>query len=411
MDRRAFMGSLGAYGSLLAGARGQGTSRAPKLKIREIRAVRMRGCNSRFVRVYTDQGLTGTGETLDTIGAEEIINKWFGPALAGRDPLDIEAIYFDLWSFHSFAPDSTAVFMRGNGGGPYIAAISGIEMALWDLAGKALGLPIYRLMGGRVRDKVAVYFHANNPKTVSDFVHRTGVRGVKTYIDAVAQRGNDASGWDPGKRWNFTLTNRQIDDVVNHVAAMREALGMDFGLMLECHTRFDTESALQLAKLLEPLRPMWMEEPVPPDNVDAMAYVRSHTRIPIACGENVYSRFGYRQYLEKQATSIIQPDMAKCGGLWESRKIAALAEVYHIPIAPHGVATRLGEMAYAHVCCTVPNFMILEWMHYPDETYNSLTTAPDYSDGFLHIPDTPGIGIEINEDAVKALLMPGYAAL
>ena len=156
---------------------------------------------------------------------------------------------------------------------------------------------------------------------------------------------------------------------------------------------------------------MWLEEPIPPDNVDAMAFIRSHTHIPIACGENVYSRFGYRQLLEKQATSIVQPDMAKCGGLWESRKIAAMAEVYHIPIAPHGVATRLGEVAYAHVCSTVPNFMILEWMHYRDETYNKLTTAPDYRDGFLHVPDTPGIGIEINEDAVKELLMPGYTAL
>ncbi len=411
MDRRAFMGSLGAYGSLLAGARGQGTSRAPKLKIREIRSVQMRGMNSRFVRVYTDQGLTGTGETLDTIGAEDIINKFFGPALVGRDPLDIEAIYFDLWSCRAFPPNSTAVFMRGSGGGPYIAALSGIEMALWDLAGKALGLPVYRMMGGRIRDKVPVYFHHNDPKTVGDFVRRTGVKGVKTYIDMFAQRDNDANGWDPGKVWNFTLTNHQIDFVVNHVAAMRQALGMDFGLMLESHTRFDTESALQLAKALEPLRPMWMEEPVPPDNVDAMAYVRSHTRIPIACGENVYGRFGYRQYLEKQAASIIQPDMAKCGGLWESRKIAAMAEVYHIPIAPHGVATRLGEMAYAHVCSTVPNLMILEWGHYRDDTYNKLTTEPDYRDGFLHVPDTPGIGIEIHDDVVNDLAMPGYPKL
>jgi galactonate dehydratase len=396
---------------MLAGARGQGTSRAPKLKIREVRAVRMRNQNSRFVRVYTDQGLTGTGETLDTIGADDIINNFFSPALAGRDPLDIEAIYFDLWSFYHVPGGSTAVFMRGNGGGPYVAAMSGIEMALWDLAGKALGLPIYRLMGGRLRDKVAVYFHHNDPKTVGDFVRRTGVKGVKTYVDMVAQRDNDVNGWDPGKRYNWTLTNHQIDAVASHVSAMRQALGPDFGIMLECHTRFDTESALQLAKVLEPLRPMWMEEPVPSDNVDAMAFVRSHTHVPIACGENIYSRFGYRQYLEKQAASIIQPDMAKCGGLLESRKIAAMAEVYHIPIAPHGVATRLGEVAYAHVCSTVPNFMILEWMHYPDEAYDRLTTAPDYSDGFLRVPDTPGIGIEINEDAVKESLLPGYKML
>ena len=189
MDRRAFMGSLGAYGSLLAGARGQGTSRAPKLKIREIRAVRMRDMNTRFVRVYTDQGLTGTGETLDTIGAEDIINKFFSPGLAGRDPLDIEAIYWDLWSFRSMPGGIPSVFMRGAGGGPYMAAVSGVEMALWDLAGKALGLPIYRLMGGRIRDKVSVYFDIIQPQAAAEMVRNTGVRGIKTTIDSVVQRG------------------------------------------------------------------------------------------------------------------------------------------------------------------------------------------------------------------------------
>ena len=136
MDRRAFMGSLGVYGSVLAGARAQGTSRAPKLKIREIHAVRIRGMNSRFVRVYTDEGLTGTGETLDTIGAEDIINKFLGPGLAGRDPLDIESLYFDMYSFRSVPGGIPPVFMRGAGGGPYNAALSGIEMALWDWRAK-----------------------------------------------------------------------------------------------------------------------------------------------------------------------------------------------------------------------------------------------------------------------------------
>lgn len=411
MDRRAFFRGLAAYTTMLVDARAQGTSRVPKLKIREIRAARMSGINSRFVRVYTDQGLTGTGETLDTIGAEDIINKFFSPGLAGRDPLDIEAIYFDMYSWRSVPGGIPAVFMRGSGGGPYIAALSGIEMALWDLAGKAFGLPVYRLMGGRLRDKVAVYFHSGDPKEASDLVRRSGVRGIKTAIDNITQKDNDASGWDPGKVWNWTLTNKQIDDIVHHVAAMREALGPDVGLMLECHTRYDTESAIQIAKAVEPYRPMWMEEPVPSDNVDAMATVRSHTRVPIACGENVYSRFGFRPFLEKQAVSVIQPDMAKCGGLWEGRKIAAMSEVYHIPIAPHGVATTLGKVAYAHVCSTVPNFMILEWAHYGQKNYEELTTAADYGAGFVRIPDTPGIGIEVRDEIVNERLLPGYPAL
>ena len=411
MNRRAFIGGVGAYGSLLAEARRQGTSRAPKLKIREIRAARMRDINSRFVRVYTDQGLTGTGETLDTIGAEDIINKFLGPGLVGRDPLDIESIYFDLYTFRGVPGVLPAVFMRGAGGGPYIAALSGIEIALWDLAGKALGLPVYRLMGGRVRDKVAVYFHSGVPKDATDLVRRTGVRGIKITINYITDSDNALYGWDPGKVGNWTLTNRQIDNIVGHVAPMREALGPDVDLMTDFSTCYDTESAIRMVNALEPYRLLWVEEPVPSDNVDAMATVRNHTRVPIACGENVYSRFGFRPFLEKQAVSIIQPDMAKCGGLWESRKIAAMAEVYHIPIAPHGVATSLGEVAYAHVCSTVPNFMILEWMHFGDKNYEELTTAANYSGGFLHVPDAPGIGIEVHDNAVNERLLPGYPAL
>jgi len=264
-------------------------------------------------------------------------------------------------------------------------------------------------MGGRIRDKVSVYFDIIEPQAAAEVVRNTGVRGIKTTIDYMVQADNDASGWDPGKVWNWTVTNKQIDDIVKHVASMREALGPDIALMLECHTRLDTESALQICKAVEPYRPAWVEEPVPSDNVDAMAFVRSHTRVPIACGENVYGRFGYRQFLEKQAVSIIQPDMAKLGGLWESRKVAAMAEVYHIPIAPHGVASPLGIAAYSQVCCTVPNFMILEWGHHGQKNYDVLmSTQPDYRDGFLHISDTPGIGVEVNDAVVKDLLLPGY---
>ena len=411
MTRRDVLKSLIAYNAILLDARAQGTSRAPKLKIREIRAARLKNFNTRFVRVYTDQGLTGTGETLDTIGAEDIVNKFLGPGLAGRDPLDIEAIYWDMYSWRTVPGGIPPVFMRGAGGGPYIAALSGIEMALWDLAGKALGLPLYRLMGGRIRSRVPVYFHAFEPQAAAALVKSSGVRGIKTTIDSVTDRDNQARGWDPGKIWNWTLTNGQVDDIVKHVASMREALGPDVALMLECHTRYDTESAIQIAKAVEPYRPTWLEEPVPSDNVDAMVEVRSHSRIPIACGENVYSRFGFRQFLEKQAVSIIQPDMAKCGGLWEGRKIAAMAEVYHIPIAPHGVATSLGKVAYAHVCSTTPNFMILEWAHYGQKEYDEVTTPPDYSGGFVQVPDGPGIGIEVRDEVVNQRLEAGYPSL
>jgi galactonate dehydratase len=413
MHRRNFLasslGTLAAYTALVRDGRAAGTSRVPKLKVTKIRAVRMRGMNSRFVRVYTDQGLTGTGETLDTVGAEDLINNNFGPALEGRDPLDIEGIYFNLLSYDRVHDGKASVFLRGAGGGPFYAALAGIEIALWDLAGKALDVPLYRLFGGRMRDKVAVYFHSNDPKTVGEMVRSTKVKAFKTSVDLVTQRGNDAKGLDPGKVSLWSLTNRQIDDISEHVGAMRQAVGPDIEVALECHTRYDVESAIQIAKAVEQFRPMWLEEAVPSDNPAVMAAVRRATRIPIACGENVYTRFGFRPFLEEQAVSLIQPDMSKAGGLLEGKKIAAMAEVYHIPIAPHGVATTLGKTAFAHVCATVPNFLILEWGGgIFNKQFTGLTTDADYRDGFVHLPDKPGIGIEVNEAAVKELLEPGY---
>lgn len=406
MNRRHFLESFAAFLALRHDLRAQGTSRVPKLKITDVKAARLRGMNSRFVRVYTDAGLTGTGETLDTIGAEDIINKNLGPAVKGRDPLDIEGIWFDLWSWKRIPGGISPVFMRGLGG-PYLAALSGLEMALWDLAGKAMNVPLYRLFGGRVRDKVAVYFHSSDPKQAAEMVRKTGVRAFKTAVDSITERNNAEKGLDPGKLSDWTLTSAEVDDVGKLVAAMREAVGPNIGIALECHTRYDTESAIQIAKIVQPYRPMWLEEPVPSDNPEAMLAVKRASRIPIACGENVYTRYGFRAYIEKQAVSIIQPDMAKCGGLLESRRIAAMAETYYIPIAPHGVATTLGKVAYAHVCSTIPNFHILEWAHFFSPEIGNLTQPPDYRNGFVYLSDKPGIGIEINEDAVKERLEPG----
>ncbi len=407
MKRRQFLNCILAYNGFLLNARAQGTSRAPKLKIREVRAVSLRSGKSKFVRVYTDQGLTGTGEMVDTVGADLIINNNLGPGLVGRDPLDIEGIYFDYWGWKTPPGGISPAFMRGMGG-PYLTAMSGIDVALWDLAGKALGVPVYRLFGGKLRDKLMVYHHSSDPVQVKELLLKTGVRAIKASVDGVTEVDNADKGWDPSKSFTWSVNNTQIDNITSLIGAMREAVGKDIGLALECHGRYDTESAIQIAKAVEPFRPMWLEEPIPSDNVEAMAKIRDSTRIPIAAGENIYTRYGYRPYLEKQALSVIQMDMLKCGGLMESRKIAAMAEVYHIPIAPHGVASSLGKMAIAHVCATVPNFLVLEWSY---GRLANLTTQPLLKAGYVELPETPGIGIELNPDALKAALAPGYTML
>jgi galactonate dehydratase len=411
MNRRRFCRGLFGYTALLSAARAQGTSYAPKLKIREIRAVRLRDFNSKFVRVYTDDGLTGTGETLDNVGSEYIINNNLGPGLVGRDPLDIEGILTDLLGYYKLPGGGPSpIFMEGLGG-PYLSAVSGLEIALWDLAGKALGMPVYQLLGGKIRSRLPVYFHAPSAQAAKQIVKDTGVRGLKIGIDYTPDQWTLKKGYDPQKAFNLTLNNPQIDDVVRMVSDMRDALGMDFGLMVECHGRYDTETGIQVAKALEPFRPMWIEEPVPSDNIDAMAKIREASRVPVAAGENIYTRYGYRPYLERQALSIIQPDFGKTGGLLEGRKIAAMAEIYSIPIAPHGVATALGTTAAAHVCATVPNMLVLEWTHKGEPAYDSLTTLPEYKDGYVTVPDRPGIGIEINPDAVKERLDSGFKML
>lgn len=414
MNRRTFLGGAAfCYSEFLQCARAQGTSRAPKLKIREIRAVRLRdGFNSRFVRVYTDQGLSGTGETLDTVGAEYIVNNDFGPWLSGRDPLDIEGILFDLrgWKRRPIGGAPSPVFMRGMGG-PYLSALSGVEMALWDLAGKAMGVPVYRLLGGRVREKVPVYLHAADPAEAKTLIAETKVKALKIGMDYRPDAWTIEKGWDPDKLWGLSLNTAQLDDVVNLVTSMREAVGRQYDLALECHNRYDVESGIQLCRLLEPSRLIWVEEPIPSDNVDAMVRIRNSTRVPIAAGENIYTRYGFRPYLEKEALSVIQPDMSKTGGLLEGRKIAEMAETYNIPVAPHGVASPLGTMAYAHVSVTTPNLMVMEWTHYRNKLYTSLTQPVTLNGGYLEVPDTPGIGVALNEEAVKERTDKEFQAL
>lgn len=414
MNRREFIQrSAMFYGAYLASAHAQGTSFLPKLKIREIRAVRLRdGFNSRFVRVYTDQGLTGTGETMDTVGAEDIINSFMGPNLVGRDPLDIEGILFDLWGWRrkeAGGPPSP-LFMRGMGG-PYLCAISGVEMALWDLAGKAMNVPVYRLLGGRVREKVPVYLHAVSLADAPSLVMETKVKALKIGMDYSPDAWTLDKGFDPGKLWGMHLNTVQLDDMVGFVDGFRQKLGKTYDIALECHARYDVETAIQLCRLLEPYRLMWVEEPIPSDDVDAMLRVRNNTRIPIAAGENIYSRYGYREFLEKEALSIIQPDMSKTGGLLEARKIASMAEVYSIPLAPHGVGSSLATMAYAQVCVTVPNLMILEWTNYLNKQYTSLTEPVQLKDGYLEVTERPGLGVALNDDAVQERTEVGFRAL
>lgn len=411
MERRTFLKSLAASSAWLHDLRAAGTSRVPKLKIAAVKAIRLRDVNNQFVRVYTDGGVYGTGETFDTVGAAEIVNRYLGPAIVGRDPLQIESIYTDLLSSQRIPGGQGPAFMKGNGG-PYLSAVSAIEMALWDLAGKALGLPVYQLLGGKVRDRIAVYFHAGDPHRAKEVIHETGVKAIKIMADGLLEQlkreGKVSNLFDPAKTYGVHLTYPEIDALAKIAADIRQAVGPEIGIAMDVHTKYDTESAMQLARALEPSRLMWLEEPVPSDNLDALASIRKTTQTPIACGENVYTRYGYRQLLEKQAVSLIQPDVGKCGGLWEARKIAAMAETYYVPVAAHGMFSPIGTMASAHFCASIPNLMLQEWGRFFLDSLNRIATKPAYHAGYIEISDAPGIGVELDPDVVKEMAEPGF---
>jgi galactonate dehydratase len=229
-----------------------------------------------------------------------------------------------------------------------------------------------------------------------------GFTAVKIDID----EATDPARFD---RVNWTASNGEIDHMVDKVASMREALPKSVDLAADMHGRYDMGSGKRVAKALEPFRLLWLEEPVPPDNVDAMRDIRESTTTPICAGENLFLRFGFREMLEKRAVDIVMPDLQKCGGLLEGRKIADMAHTYAVPFAPHCVVSPVGYMASCHVCAAVPNFLVLEW-HWIQRLplWRELVKEGEIIEkGFVTVPDRPGLGVEMNEEAARKAQMRG----
>jgi galactonate dehydratase len=376
--------------------------RRPKLKITDVKTAVVRGLH---VRIYTDQGLFGDGEGVDAVSGGASIVAGFRGALVGQDPLNVDALFERLRTSGIFA---------GAQAGQYVAALTAVEIALWDLAGKAVGLPIYQLLGGRMRDRVRVYCDSGtdnrndpNAKAFISQIVDLGFTAAKIDID-------DARDPDRFDRVNWTANNAEIDHMVDKVAFMRESLPKRIDLAVDMHGRYDAGTAKRVARELEPFKLLWLEEPVPPENVDAMRDVRESTHTPICCGENLYLRHGFRELLEKRAVDIIMPDIQKCGGLLEARKIADMAHTYYVPMAPHCQASPIGTMASCHVLAAIPNALVLEWHwgHPAGRTaeWKQYVKEGDIIEkGFITVPDRPGIGLEMNDEYVRSLQRPGAA--
>jgi galactonate dehydratase len=217
---------------------------------------------------------------------------------------------------------------------------------------------------------------------------------------------NDPARWD---RVNWTASNGEIDHMVDNVAFARELLPKRADLAVDMHGRYDMTTGKRVAKALEPFRLLFLEEPVPPENVDAMRDVRESTSTPICCGENLFLRHGFREVLEKRAADIIMPDIQKCGGLLESRKIADMAHTYYVPVAPHCVVSPIGTMASCHMCAAIPNFLVLEW-HWIQrlDLWRSFVQQGEIIEkGFVTLTDRPGLGVDMNEDGARKAQVPG----
>jgi galactonate dehydratase len=377
------------------------TYQRPTLKITDVRTAQVivHGPQT-HVRIYTDQGIYGQGECTDAaVGSASLIRGW-RRMLIGRSPLDVEAIWERIRTFGIFA---------GAQGGQYVTALSGLEIALWDLAGKALGLPIYQLLGGKFRDKVQIYCDSDMDVPIGEesdrklpWIKAQGFKAMKIDLDDA----RDPARWDS---YNWTASNGEIDRMVHWVSSVRERMPADMALACDMHGRYDATTGKKVAKALEPFRLMWLEEPVPPEDIDAMADIRHSSSTPIACGENLYMRWGYRELLEKQAVDIIQPDFEKVGGIAEAQKVANMAQAYYVPVAPHCVVSPIGVMATCHSCATFPNFLCCEWhwINHMDLWTGWVKEGEIIVNGYVTPPDRPGIGVEMNEELAKKAQIPG----
>lgn len=399
--RRVLGGVLGLPGLAEAIQANSPPYGRPRLKITDVRTAAVRAHGFQLhVRVYTDQGIVGQGEATDAVGGGAALVEGFRRMLVGQDPLNVD---------HLFERVRTSGIFAGAQAGQYVAALSGVEIALWDLAGKALGLPVYQLLGGKMRDRIRLYCDSqtedpDDPKAKEKIarIRELGFTAVKIDIDDAS----DPMRWD-GVNW--TASNAEVDRMVRKVAFLRESLDARTDLAVDMHGRYDVHSARRVAAALEPFRLLFLEEPVPAENVAALRDVRESTRTPICAGENLYLRHGFRPLLEQRAVDVVMPDFQKCGGLLEGRKIADMAHAYYLPVAPHCVVSPVGTMASCHVCAAIPNFLILEW-HWIGrlEYWKRFVKEGDIIEkGFVRVPDRPGIGVEMDDAAAREHQAPG----
>jgi galactonate dehydratase len=343
--------------------------------------------NLTFVRVITDDGLEGVGE-VRMINHTDALLGYLAEAVPnhvlGHDPTDIEALVRRMY-LNDYA----------RAGEIAMSAIATIEIACWDIAGKALGQPVYKLLGGAVRDRIKAY--ANGWYTVE----RTP-EDFHAAAQAAIAKGYRALKFDPFGAGFYEMERQDRMRAIALVEAVRGAIGDENEILIEMHGRFNPATAVDIARDLEPFKPSWVEEPVPPENLAALKKAADKISIPVATGERIHTRYDFRELFELQAADIIQPDITHSGGLLETKKLAAWADAYYMLVAPHNVGGPVSTAAALHLAASTPNFKIQE--HFNDFAEEWVKSAapgnPEVTDGSFALPHGPGLGVTLNLDVL-----------
>ncbi|WP_254863265.1 mandelate racemase/muconate lactonizing enzyme family protein [Halovivax gelatinilyticus] len=368
-----------------------------------------------LVRVYTDAGIVGTGEAYWGAGAPELIER-MAPFLVGENPLDIDRLTEHLIQRMSG---------EGSIGGVTVTAISGIEIALHDITGKILEVPAYQLLGGKYRDAVRVYCDCHTETeggagppdgkpTGEDPPAADPIAVAEEAERVVSDLGYDALKFDldvpsghEKDRANRHLRNAEIAHKKAIVEAVTEAVGHRADVAFDCHWSFSGDSAKRLARALEQYDVWWLEDPVPPENHDVQREVTRSTSTPIAAGENVYRTHGQRRLLEEGAVDIVAPDLPKVGGMRETVKIADLADLYYVPVAMHNVSSPVATVASVHVGAAISNALAVEFHSYELDWWDDLVSETVIEEGYIEVPEQPGLGVTLDMDAVEAHMVEG----
>ena len=356
------------------------------MKITELRTYATWGepRNWVFVKVVTDQGIYGWGEaTLEGREATMLACvEEVGQMLIGQDPLAVE----HHWQ---------AIYRHGfwRGGAVLNSALAALDQALWDIRGKAWGVPVYRLLGGPTRERIRLYTHVGiyNPSLLEDDARRDIADGF-TAVKTGAWAGDAAL---PEAELNAAFADR--------VRRLRAVVGPSVDIMIDNHGRSRPSAAVRLMEALQPFNLLWLEEPTQPDDLEALARVRAAgPKMDLATGERLYSKWEYVPLLERRLVDVIQPDLCHAGGITETKKIAALAEAYYVQVAPHSPQGPVSTAAAAHLALAIPNFLILEFVRSAPYRDRVLREAWVVRDGHLEVPDRPGLGVDLDEDALAA---------